>query len=177
MHRKIILQIGARFDRLTVVDQKSERDGKGTFRNLALCRCECGTEKWISVKLLCNGQTKSCGCLKVDSVKARSTKHRGVNDPEYDIWGAMIQRCTNPKNKDWRHYGGRGVKVCERWRDYRNFIADVGKRPAPNLSIDRIENNGDYEPGNVRWATRSEQSKNSRPTWQNRHRDSLGRFT
>lgn len=80
----------------------------------------------------------------------------------YWVWAAMIQRCTNPRNKSWAFYGGRGIKVCDRWRVYGNFLADMGERPPGRLTLDRINNNGDYEPGNVRYATYSENASNTR---------------
>lgn len=91
------------------------------------------------------------------------SKSHGMHDsPEYQVWVNMIQRCTNPKNNRYKHYGGRGITVCERWRKFENFYTDMGKRPN-GLSIDRINNNGSYEPKNCRWATSSEQQLNKRP--------------
>lgn len=87
--------------------------------------------------------------------------HGGIYSPEYKAWGAMIQRCTNPKEKAYHRYGGRGIVVCERWRSYENFLADVGRRPSTEHSLDRYPDfNGNYEPGNVRWATRDQQTAN-----------------
>jgi len=82
--------------------------------------------------------------------------------PEYKAWASMINRCTCPKRKDYKHYGGRGIGVCRRWADFRSFLGDIGLRPSPQHSLDRINNDGNYEPGNVRWATRSEQHRNMR---------------
>lgn len=89
---------------------------------------------------------------------------RGRVAPEYHAWKGMIKRCTNKKNRGWPNYGGRGITVCERWREsYLTFLADVGRRPSSKHSLDRIANDGNYEPGNVRWATRKQQINNRRP--------------
>jgi len=91
-------------------------------------------------------------------------KHRDSLAVEYRIWSGIKQRCLNPKIPWWKNYGGRGIQVCERWlQSYKAFLADMGRRPAPHLSIDRRDNDGNYEPGNCRWATRSEQQRNKRP--------------
>jgi len=109
------------------------------------------------------GSAKSCGCLMRESRARRARTHGMVGTPIYYVWDAMIQRCTNPKHPSWANYGGRGITVCERWLKFENFLAGVGKRPREGLSIDRKNNDGHYEPGNVRWATRTEQNNNRRP--------------
>jgi hypothetical protein len=89
---------------------------------------------------------------------------RHPRSSEYNCWGSMIARCTNPNDPGWKNYGGRGIRVCERWRNsFENFLADMGLKPSPGLSIERVENDGNYEPGNCRWATRKEQRANQRP--------------
>lgn len=88
------------------------------------------------------------------------TTHGGKRTPEYKSWAGIIQRCTNPNNKNWNRYGGRGIRVCDEWLSFEAFIRDIGPKPGPEYSIDRIDNNRDYAPGNCRWATQTEQSRN-----------------
>jgi hypothetical protein len=153
---------GERFGRLTAVSIDHITDGRVFW----LCRCECGEESVIRLGHLRSGHTLSCGCLALRLVVSRSFVHgrarRGkARSREYISWALMIQRCTNPKRAEWKYYGGRGVAVCERWKSFENFLADMGARPG-RKSLDRIDNDGNYESGNCRWATRKEQRANRR---------------
>lgn len=151
---------GKKFGRLTVMGLVSKR---GPSKWIA--ECECGVVKEYAGKSLMCGNTKSCGCYARDvhSVTARRTKtiHGRSHTFLHGRWSAMINRCTNPNSPIYKNYGARGIKVCERWMTFVNFLADVGEIP-PGKTLDRIDVNGDYEPANVRWATTGEQSLNRR---------------
>lgn len=158
--------IGRRFGRLKVIGLRS--DGR---RILAVCRCDCGGQKETRKDRLTSGVTASCGCLQLERAAAGKTIHGatvgrtrgGRATPEFSSWAEMKKRCSNPKVKGYQNYGGRGITVCERWvHDFRAFLADMGRRPR-DTSIDRWPNpDGNYEPGNCRWATRKEQRANRR---------------
>lgn len=139
-----------------------------------ICRCDCGTPLIVHAGDLRSGNTKSCGCLQVERAREANTVHRhgegsyrNGRTPEFIAWQNMVARCSNPQHPSFRYYGGRGINVCERWRSsYENFLADMGRRPSPDLTLDRINNNGNYEPDNCRWATHSDQMRNRRPKGQ-----------
>lgn len=138
----------------------------GTRRHF-LCRCECGVESLIKEWNLRKGITQSCGCLKIEVTRRRSTTHgdstRKAPASEYRIWHSMIARCHNPRAQAYGSYGGRGIKVCDRWREsYVTFLADMGRRPSLQHSLERQDNDGPYAPGNVVWATTGEQARNRR---------------
>lgn len=156
---------GQKFNRLTVVERRGSNKEQ---RPLWLCRCDCGSEKLISGKSLRNGHAQSCGCYNRDLTAIRNARHgyaaRGSKLPEHNVWCRMRQRCANPKCSDFPLYGGRGIKVCERWDSFDAFISDMGMRPSRKHSIDRIDVNGNYEPGNCQWSTVEAQANNKRNT-------------
>lgn len=151
---------GKTFGRLTVTSFAGMRG----WQSLWKCRCECGTEKVILGRSLNYGATNSCGCLHKETISRTRLKHSALfRSPTYRCWDHMIQRCTNPNNSNYHYYGGRGVSVCERWLSFDDFVSDMGERPSMLYSLDRFpDQNGNYEPGNVRWATDAEQSRNTR---------------
>ena len=158
MQHKLVTH-GARFGRLIIESQtRTVRHNR-----VWLCLCDCGNRKEIIEYNLKSGHTKSCGCLSRDSTASRFTEHGKCATPEYWAWSNMIQRCTNPKNKRYKQYGARGITVCEPWRSsFTVFLRDIGQKPSPRHTLERINNDGNYEPSNCKWATYKEQSQNQR---------------
>lgn len=153
MGRPIIDLTGQRFGRLYVVKVAAGR--------YWLCKCDCGNSASVRSDVLRRGVSRSCGCLSMECRRARSVHgHAAIRSPEYIVWEGMHQRCADISA---RYYGALGIRVCDRWRSFENFLADMGSRPGPEYSIDRYPNQGgNYEPSNCRWATNKEQQRNMR---------------
>jgi hypothetical protein len=162
------------------IDLSGQRFGKLTVRRLAYrdkghrayfkCVCDCGKEVEVRSDHLRSGKILACGCLigRHHNGGGRTVTHGNTSfhrrTVEYKAWDNMRSRCCNTKRHNYKNYGGRGIKVCDRWlNSFENFLADIGRKPGPEYSVDRINNDGNYEPGNCRWATPSEQRCNQGP--------------
>lgn len=152
---------GICFGLWTVVGHAGQKDGLSAVH----CRCSCGTERTVAWTQLARGRSTNCGCVR--AAKARQTSiNKGAshltNSPEKLSWRSALARCHNPNDPGYHRYGGRGIVVCDKWRNnFESFLSDMGPRPS-GTSLDRIDNGGNYEPGNCRWSTRHEQALNKR---------------
>lgn len=154
------------FERLTVIEKAPNTGAKTRW----CCVCICGQKVTVQTYLLTSGKTRSCGCLKADrcrdgsKTRTHGEGHGSMQTPEYRSWQAMRRRCLSPYDKDYPSYGGRGIKICKRWEDYRLFLKDMGRRPTPGHSLERKNVNSHYTPSNCKWATHLEQQRNRRGT-------------
>jgi hypothetical protein len=163
--------VGEKIGRWSVLSQAISENGVSRW----VCRCECGTERVVGRNILMStaNKVKSCGCWRRERIALANKTHGAVGTPTYYTWTSMLTRCRNPNFREFKYWGGRGIKVCERWEKYENFLEDMGERPE-GKTLDRFPNkDGDYEPGNCRWATPKEQRQNQRPIYSE---DELGKI-
>jgi len=151
---------GSRYDRLTLIQKQPISEDSITYW---LCKCDCGNEVIVKQTNLRRGHTKSCGCLRRDLTINKNTTHGLSSHPLHEVWLHIMQRCNNPKNNNYKYYGGRGITICKEWaEDLATFIAWAEPLWNPDLQIDRIDNEGDYSPNNCRFVTALENSHNKR---------------
>jgi hypothetical protein len=151
--------IGLKFERLTVLCL-SVRNANG--KQQWECVCDCGNKKIISEYRLITGVTKSCGCIHREQLVKRNTKHGLYNHELYPIWTDIKQRCNNLDHQSYENYGGRDITICKRWTKFEVFLRDIGEKPFLGAELDRKDNDGNYQPGNVKWVTRTTNQRNKR---------------
>ena len=155
--------LGSRFGMLVCTEYVWDRNRDCSWWK---CDCDCGNTKTIRTSALRSGATNSCGCLHKKQLSDLMKTHGLSKSKEYKVWCAMKERCAKPTDKSFINYGGRGIKVHPSWMDFSNFINDMGMRPTPKHTLERVDNDGNYEPNNCKWATRGEQRRNCRRvTW------------
>lgn len=149
---------GQRFGKLVAV---SREPNKLPYKQAYwLFKCDCGNEYRQWAYVVRRGNCKSCGCWRKHLLSAGNVTHGKCKTPEYRTWNSMRDRCYNPRNRAWPQYGGFGITICDRWGDFATFYADMGKKPSPSHSLDRIDGRKGYSPSNCRWATKTEQVRN-----------------
>lgn len=156
---KTKIQPGQVYGDLTVLERVI--DDKKSLK--WLCQCSCGVVKAINGSNVVTGRSQSCGCKQMEKIKAKLIRHGKTDDPIYAVWNAMLGRCHNEKNKQYKDYGARGIYVCDRWKLFDNFYADMGDPPLGGM-LERVNNDGPYSRENCKWATRTEQNRNKRNT-------------
>lgn len=166
--RKLDIKKGDKYNRLTIICEIEPYKWNNINMRQVKCICDCGNQWEGLLNHIRNGNTKSCGCQNDDKRKLPKLikhGHKSINNrtSEYNAWDSMKQRCLNVNNCSYKHYGGRGIKVCDRWLEsFNNFLEDMGIKPSIEYSIDRINVNGNYEPSNCRWSTPKQQANNRR---------------
>jgi len=159
----MIDRVGQKFNRLIIQSQYYKNN-----KTRAICKCNCGVIKDINLYSVTSGNTKSCGCHRIENTRkiglVKGSKYKIAHKIFYNIWRGMIQRCTNPEMNNYKYYGGRGITVCDKWLDYDNFIDDMYDSYSKGLTIERVNVNGNYQPSNCCWVTKADQNRNQRKT-------------